>query len=107
MQISLPAEQIFSRLIPRELRERKGIPDEIMDGRTFETRSQDGAEIKGWFKPSTGARGVVFLLHGFKCSSCQDELVTVAKQVSSLGWAVVAIDFRHHGISSNKIPTFG
>jgi pimeloyl-ACP methyl ester carboxylesterase len=63
--------------------------------------------LTGWTCRPENAIGTVFLMHGFRENSYNLYLVEAAERYVQLNLAVVAFDFRHHGKSEKRLPTFG
>ena len=64
-------------------------------------------KLTGWACRPGGALGTVFLLHGFREHSYNLYIVEAAERFTKLGFAVIAMDFRYHGKSEKRLPTFG
>jgi pimeloyl-ACP methyl ester carboxylesterase len=64
--------------------------------------------LTGWACSPPSAKGTVFMLNGFREHSYNQWVVEAAERfVGNLDLAVVAIDFRNHGKSEKRIPSFG
>jgi pimeloyl-ACP methyl ester carboxylesterase len=63
--------------------------------------------LTGWTCRPPSPVGTVFLLHGFRENSYNQYVVEAAERFVQLNLAVVALDFRNHGKSEKRIPTFG
>ena len=68
-------------------------------------RSGDGVEIRGWWVPTSPARGTVVMVHGLNRSRI--EMVRRVPFVHENGWNALLIDLRHHGQSGGNATTFG
>jgi pimeloyl-ACP methyl ester carboxylesterase len=64
--------------------------------------------LTGWACRPPSPVGTVFLLHGFRENSYNQWIVEAAERfIGNLNLAVVAPDFRNHGKSEKRIPSFG
>lgn len=68
-------------------------------------RSGAGTTIRGWFAPGRLGAGAILLLHGIGASRL--DMVGRARFLEAAGYAVLLIDFRGHGESSDARPTYG
>ena len=63
--------------------------------------------LTGWTCRPPSPVGTVFLLHGFRENSYNQYVIEAAERFTKLNLAVVAPDFRYHGKSEKRLPTFG
>ncbi len=74
----------------------------------FRCRSHDEQPVAGWARASPDALGTVFIGHGFTDHCMKPGVVATARAIAARHRvSVVAIDFRSHGLSSDRWPTFG
>jgi alpha-beta hydrolase superfamily lysophospholipase len=71
----------------------------------FETRTNDGILLEGWYIPKDSAKGTAILFHGHGGS--RSNIVTEADTFHTLGYNVCMIDFRAHGKSEGNTCTIG
>ena len=75
-------------------------------GRVIHLVAADGVRLEGRYWPGRRANGpAVLLLHGI--NSSRDSFTNHALWLNSLGYAVLAIDFRGHGGSAAEPRSFG
>ena len=67
--------------------------------------STDGLRLSGWYIPKEDARGIVILCHG--AFTDRTDLMDLALDLNSAGFAILAFDFRQRGCSGRKINTIG
>ncbi len=101
-------------LVPRR-RNPRTHPDLYPNGatdRTIEPVSltcQDGLRIDAAFLPASGgANGSaanLIMLHGI--SDCKERLLPGAAEMADLGYNVLLLDFRGHGLSEGRLCTYG
>ncbi len=98
---------VYAHFLSPEHRARPDHPD-WPGAVDWESRTSDGMVVRGWaFKPQP-CRGTVLLLHPFTCHSMSPWIVDLAAHVrDSVQLAVIGVDFRHHGRSDDRFPTFG
>ncbi len=85
-----------------------GAPDALPGAVMFEGQAQDGLRVSGWSYRPEQAQGTLFLTHGFARNCVVDHIPSLACEVSSaLRLATVTLDFRLHGASGDRLPTFG
>lgn len=79
---------------------RAGIPVEAIW-----LKSSSGARIAGWFAAGVPGRGAVVLLHGITDNRLK--MIPRLRFLNAAGFAVLAIDFQAHGMSSGRAITLG
>ncbi|QJE98781.1 alpha/beta hydrolase [Luteolibacter luteus] len=74
----------------------------------FEVVASDGIKLTGYQldpAPGTKRRGTAYLLHGF--GNSKEQMLPVAKELSTAGFRCVAWDSRGHGKSEGRRATYG
>jgi pimeloyl-ACP methyl ester carboxylesterase len=68
-------------------------------------QASDGAQLTGWWVPSSQNVGTVVLVHGLNRSRI--EMVRKVPFLNRAGWNAVLFDLRHHGKSGGSTSSFG
>ena len=82
----------------------------VLDTACFiDTISSDGVKIAGWaWQNPVKRNGTLVLAHGLAQNCVSDDLVNMALHwVNRHGLSLCAVDFRMHGRSGDRLPTFG
>ncbi|MGJ8641775.1 MAG: alpha/beta hydrolase [Luteolibacter sp.] len=84
----------------------RNVPERDPETQPFSACARrDEAPVEGWFwTPGSEAKGTLFSLHGFNYHCWEPHDLPIAKKHDL---AIVSFDFRHHGRSSNRWPSFG
>lgn len=72
---------------------------------TIQLRTENDLTIHGWYSTVDRAKGCVILLHGVSVN--KSYLIDEADAFRQLGYNVLMIDFRGHGLSQGNTSTFG
>lgn len=105
------AEQMLLRVFRHFLlptsRQRPAHPD--WPGVTaWEATTCDSIQIRGWAHRPQPCHGTVLLLHPFTCHSLSPWIVALAAHLRDrFHLATIGLDFRFHGLSDDRFPTFG
>ncbi len=101
-------EKIFKNVLKRK---KKNLPvfNEKYDVKEKYIKSKDRSRIYSWRLKVKDfpLNGTIFMIHGFDNRSFEEGLVNRGKEFAKNGFLVVFLDLRHHGNSSNSVPTFG
>jgi alpha-beta hydrolase superfamily lysophospholipase len=73
--------------------------------KTVHFAARDGTRLEAWYAPSTRRDGVVVLLHGYAGSRTQ--MVRAGRLFESLGYGILAPDFRGCGSSEGSATSIG
>ncbi|MDX1953400.1 MAG: alpha/beta fold hydrolase [Verrucomicrobiota bacterium] len=117
MNISLPlttmsrfaAEQLLTRAFD-SLNVTKTRPEQpaIEESSAFICGTWDeNRPVAGWSSRSITAKATVFFCHGFMGHSMDEWILREAEAAMRLGCSVISLDFRYHGRSHRRVPTFG
>jgi uncharacterized protein len=82
-----------------------GVSPADLQAVTVNIASAENETISGWFAKGTVGGGAVLLLHGVR--SDRTQMLTRARLLRNLGYAVLLIDLPAHGESSGAAITFG
>jgi pimeloyl-ACP methyl ester carboxylesterase len=106
--------EVIKRTLPYHPPSRNPFESEILSAHGVRWIDFQSAEEKppcnltGWACRPASPVGTVFLLHGFRENSYNEWIVEPAERfVGNLNLAVVAPDFRYHGQSEKRPPSFG
>ena len=83
-----------------------GVPSDLSpETHPVEIRASDGATLSAWYSPVDGANSLVILFHGY--GDDKVALLREAKAFRDLGCAVMPVDCRGYGKSSESYTTIG
>ena len=93
----------------RSKAERPDFPSIWEGALNIDTKSSDGVKLSGWAWQNPCARkGTIVVAHGFTENCVRDSVSGLASHsVHKHGLSICAVDFRMHGRSGDRLPTFG
>jgi alpha-beta hydrolase superfamily lysophospholipase len=65
----------------------------------------EGVALEAWYVPHAQVRGLVLMFHGY--AACKAGLLREARALHELGYALLLVDFRGSGGSSDRVTTIG
>ncbi len=98
---------VFTSFVTPEHRRRPDHPD-WPGAYAWQAPTSDGMVVRGWAQHPADSRGTVLLLHPFTCHSMSPWIIDLAAHCrDAFGLATIGVDFRFHGQSEQRFPTFG
>ena len=98
---TLGAGEVLSRPVLKAI----GPPPADLPAQTLSLRLPNGDPVVGWTLPGRPGRGAVLLLHGVRANRRQ--MVSRARWLHGLGYAVTLVDLPAHGESTASRITYG
>jgi pimeloyl-ACP methyl ester carboxylesterase len=98
---------VYAHFLPPQSRARPDHPA-WPGASAWHAPTSDGIVVRGWAYRPQPCRGTVLLLHPFTCHSMAPWIVDLAAHLrDTIQLATIGVDFRHHGHSDTRYPTFG
>jgi pimeloyl-ACP methyl ester carboxylesterase len=99
--------RVYSHFLTPDSRRRPEHPD-WPGAAAWEAPTSDGIVVRGWAHQPQPCQGTVLLLHPFTCHSMSPWIVDLAAHLrDAFQLATIGLDFRQHGRSDDRFPTFG